>query len=91
MSDSFTGETSRFKIKHGESVTNAEDTANSCDNSQNDDNQTQVGKHKKRRNKRKREPSPESSSSNSGNSFSSEESVKEGNSTKSHRFQIISN
>ena len=44
--------------------------------------------HKKK--KRKRELSPESSSSNPGNSSSSEESVEEGNSTKSHRFQIIS-
>ena len=35
-------------------------------------------------------PSPESSSYDSGNSSSSEESVEEGNSTKSHRFQIIS-
>ena len=35
-------------------------------------------------------PSPESSSYDSGNSSSEEESVEEGNSTKSHRFQIIS-
>ena len=103
MSDSDTGGTSRFKIKHIEPVTNAEDTVNSGDNSQNasnspdDDNQTlftaaaqKVGKHKKRKNKRKREPSPESSSTDSGNSSSSEQSVEEGNSTKSHRFQIIS-
>ena len=46
MSDSDTGETSRFEIKHIEPVTNAEDTANSGDNnqnasnSQNHDNQT---------------------------------------------------
>ena len=66
-------------------------------NSQNDDNETlftaaaqKAGKHKKRRNKRKRKPSPESLSSDSGNSSSSDESVEEGNSTKSHRFQIIS-
>ena len=45
---------------------------------------------KKKRNKRKREPSPESCSSDSGNSSSSQESVEAGNSTKSHRFQIIS-
>ena len=46
MSDSDTGETSRFKLKHTEPVANAEDTANSGDNSQNasnsqnNDNQT---------------------------------------------------
>ena len=103
MSDSDTGETSRFKMKHIEPVTNAEDTATRDDNSQNasnshtDNNQTlftasaqKVDKHKKRKNKRKREPSPESLSSVSGNSFFSGESVEEGNSTKSQRFQIIS-
>ena len=37
MSDSDTGETSHFKIKHIEPVTNVEDTTNSGDNSQNDD------------------------------------------------------
>ena len=101
-SHSDTGETSRFKIKHTEPVTNVEDTANIGDNSQNtsnsqnDDNQTlftataqKVGKHKKRKNKKTRKPSPETSSSDSGNSSSSEESVVEGNSTKSPRFQII--
>ena len=103
MSDSDTEETSRFKIKHIEPVSNVEGTTNSGDNSQNvsnsqnDDNQTlltaaaqKVDKHKKRKNKRKKEPSPESSSSDLGNSSSSEESVEEGNSTKSRRFQIIS-
>ena len=46
MSDSDTGKTSRFKIKHIEPVTNVEGTNNSGDNSQNvsnsqdDDNQT---------------------------------------------------
>ena len=46
MSDGDTGETSRFKIKHIEPVTNVEGTANSGDNSQNasnshnDDNRT---------------------------------------------------
>ena len=45
---------------------------------------------KREKNKRKRELSPESSSSDSGNSSSSEESLEEGNSTKSHGFQIIS-
>ena len=101
-SHSDTGETSRFKIKHTEPVANIEDTANIGDNSQNtsnsqnDDNQTlftataqKVGKHKKRKNKKTRKPSPETSSSDSGNSSSSEESVVEGNSTKSPRFQII--
>ena len=90
MSDSDTGETSHFKIKHIEPVTNAEDTANSsknfqnASNGQNDDNQTLltaasqiVGKNKNRKIKRKKEPSPESSSSNSGNSPFSEESVEE--------------
>ena len=38
MSDSDTGETSRFKIKHIEPVTNVEDTANSGDNNQNASN-----------------------------------------------------
>ena len=103
MSDSVIGEISRFKIKHIELVTNVEGTTNSGDNSQNvsnnynDDSQTlftaaaqKADKQKKRKNKRKREPSPESSSSDSRNSSSSEESVEEGNSTKSHRFQIIS-
>ena len=103
MSDSDTGETSRFKMKHIEPVTNAEDTATRGNNSQNasnsqiDNNQTlfttsaqKVDKHKMRKNKRKREPSPESSSSISRNSFFSGESVEEGNSTKSQRFQIIS-
>ena len=33
MSDSDNGETSRFKLKHTEPVANAEDTANSGDNS----------------------------------------------------------
>ena len=90
MSDSDTGETSHFKIKHIEPATNAEDTANTsknchnASNSQNDDNQTLltaaaqiVGKNKKRKIKRKKEPSPESSSSDSGNSPFSEESVEE--------------
>ena len=103
MSGSDTGERSRFKIKHSEPVTNIEGTTNIVDNSQNvsssqnDDNQTlftaaaqKVDKHKKRKNKSKREPSPESSSSDSGNFSSSEESVEECNSTKSHKFQIIS-
>ena len=103
MSVSDTGETSRFKIKHIEPVTNAGGTTHSGDNSQNasnsynDDNQTlfiaaaqKADKHKKRKNKRKRETSPESSSSDSGNSSSSEDSVEEDNSTKSRRFQIIS-
>ena len=97
MSGSDTGETSRFKTKHIEPVTNIEDTTNSGDNSQNGDNQTlftaaveKADKHKKRKSKRKRELSPESSSSDSRNSSFSEESAKEGNSTKSHRFQIIS-
>ena len=62
MSDSDTGETSPFKIKHTEPVRNVEDTTNSGDNSQNasnslnDDNQTlftaaaqKFGKHKKRK------------------------------------------
>ena len=62
MSDSDAGETSRFKIKHIELVTNVEDTINSSDNSQNvsnsqnDDNQTmftaavqKADKHKKRK------------------------------------------
>ena len=46
MSDSDTGETSRFKMKHIEPVTNAEDTATRGNNSQNasnsyiDNNQT---------------------------------------------------
>ena len=103
MSDSDTGEISRFKIKHIEPVTKVEGTTNSNDNSQNvsnsqnDDNQTlltaaaqNADKLKKRKNKRKTEQSPESSSSDSENSSSSEESFEEGNSTKSHRFQIIS-
>ena len=87
MSDSDTGETFYFKIKHTEAVTNVEDTTNRSDNSQNasnsqnNDDQTllttaaqKVDKCDKRKNKRKREPSPESSSSDSGNSSSSEES-----------------
>ena len=64
MSDSNNGETSRFKIKHIEPVTDVEDTTNSSDNSQNasnsqnDDNQTlftaaaqKVGKHNTKREK----------------------------------------
>ena len=64
MSDSDTEETSHFKIKHIEPVTNVEGTTNSGDNSQNvsnnqvDDNQTlftaavqKADKHKKRKNK----------------------------------------
>ena len=64
MSDSNNGETSRFKIKHIEPVTDVEDTTNSGDNSQNasnsqnDDNQTlftaaaqKVGKHNTKREK----------------------------------------
>ena len=60
MSDSDTGETSRFKMKHIEPVTNAEDTATRGNNSQNasnsqiDNNQTlftasaqKVDKHKR--------------------------------------------
>ena len=103
MSYSYTGETSRFKIKHIKPVTNVEGTINSGNNSQkvsnskNNDNQIlltataqKADKHKKRKNKSKREPSPESSSSDSGNFFSSEESVEEVNSIESHRFQIIS-
>ena len=57
MSDSDTGEISRFKIKHIEPVTNVEGTTNSSDNSQNvnnsqnDDNQTlSLLQHKKLRN-----------------------------------------
>ena len=38
MSDSDTGETFYFKIKHTEAVTNVEDTTNSSDNSQNASN-----------------------------------------------------
>ena len=38
MSDSDTGETSRFKIKYIEPVTNVEDTTKSGDNSQNASN-----------------------------------------------------
>ena len=62
MSDSDTGETSHFKIKYIEPVTNVEGTTNSGDNSQNvsnnqdDDNQTlftaaveKADKHKKRK------------------------------------------
>ena len=101
-SDSDSGETSRLKIKYIEPVTYIEGTNNSGNNSQNvsnsqdDDSQTlftaaaqKVDKHKTRKNKRKRELSPESSPSDSENSSSSEESVEEGNSTKSHRIQII--
>ena len=97
MSDSDTGETSRFKIKHiepGKNVadnTNSRDNSQNASNSQNDDNQTlftaaaqKVYKHKKRKNKRQRESSPESSSSDSG------ESVEEGNSTESH-FKLYLN
>ena len=40
MSDGDTGETSRFKIKCIEPVTNVEGTTNSGDNSHNDDNQS---------------------------------------------------
>ena len=46
MSDCGTGETSRFKIKHIEPITNVDGITNSSDNSQNasnsqnDDNQT---------------------------------------------------
>ena len=47
-------------------------------------------RHRKRKNKRKRETSPESQSSDSKISSSSEDLVEEGNSAKSHRFQIIS-
>ena len=97
MSDSDTGETSRFKIKRTEPVTNVEGTTNSGDNSHNDYNQTpltavaqKADKHKKRKNKRKREPSPESLSSNSENSSYSEDSVEEASSTKSHRCKITS-
>ena len=74
MSESDTRETSRFKTKHIEPVTNVQGTTNRGDNSQNvsnsqvDDNQTlftaavqKAVKHKKRKNKRKRELSPESS------------------------------
>ena len=104
MSDSDTGETSCFKIKDTEPVTNVEGTTKSGDNSQsasennqNDDNQTpfnaaaqKSNKRKQRKSKRKRETSPESSSSNSENPCSWEDSVEEINSTKSYRFQIIS-
>ena len=38
MSDSDTGETSRFKIKHIDPVTNVQDTTKSGDNSQNASN-----------------------------------------------------
>ena len=47
-------------------------------------------KSRKIKNKEKRETSPESLSSDSENSSSSEDSFDEGNSAKSHRFQIIS-
>ena len=66
MSESDTGETFRFKIKHIEPVTNVEGTTNISDNShnasnnQNGDNQTmftaageKADKHKKRKNKSK--------------------------------------
>ena len=96
MPGSDTGEKSRFKI-NVEDTTSSEDNSQNASNSQNDDNQTlfiaaaqKVGKYKKRKTKRKRERSSESSSSGSGNSSSSEESLEEGNSTKSHRFKIIS-
>ena len=63
MSDSDTGETSRFKIKRTEPVRNVEGTTNSGNNSHNDDNQIpltaaaqKAGKHKKIKNKRKRGP-----------------------------------
>ena len=45
---------------------------------------------RKRKNKSKRETSPESSSSDSENSSTSEDSVEEGKSTKTHRLQVIS-
>ena len=96
MSDSNTGETSRFKVRHIEGATNSGANSQDASNSHNDDNQTSFtaavqksDKHKKRKDKRKRETSPESSSLDSKKSSSSEDSVEECNSTKSHRFQII--
>ena len=78
-------------------TTNSGDKSQNASNSQNDHDEIlftaslqKADKHKKRKNKRKREPLSKSSSSDSGNSFSSEESVEESNSIKSHRFQILS-
>ena len=103
MSDCDTGETSCFKIKLIEPIANVEGATNSGKNSQdtsnshNSDNQTpftaaaqKTSQHKKRNNERKRETSSETPSSDSENYSSSEDSVEEGNSTKSHRFQINS-
>ena len=103
LSDSNTEETSRSKIKHIKPIANVGGTTNSGNNSHDasyshkDYNQTvftfaaqETDKHKKRRNKGKREISLESFSSDSENSSSLKDSVEKGNSTKSHRFQIIS-
>ena len=68
MSESDTGQVSRFKIEHTEPITNVEGTTNTSDNSQdssnshNDGNQIlftaaaqETDKHKRRKNNSKRE------------------------------------
>ena len=103
MSDSDTGETSRFKIKQLSQsqmlrvLPTAAITAKMLVTAiMMITRPCSLLQHKKltnikrEKNKRKRETSPESSSSDSGNSSSSEDSVEVGNPTKSHRFQIIS-
>ena len=97
MSDSDTGETSRFKINilsqlqmlrvlSAAAITTRMMIIRPCSLL----HHKKLTNTKREKNKRKRELSPESSSSDSGNSSSSEESLEEGNSTKSHGFQIIS-
>ena len=97
MSDSDTGETSRFKINilsqlqmlrvlSAAAITARMMIIRPCSLL----HHKKLTNTKREKNKRKRELSPESSSSDSGNSSSSEESLEEGNSTKSHGFQIIS-
>ena len=77
-------------MKYIEPIANVEGTANSNDNSQNNDNQIpftaaaqNADKHTQ---KKRRETSPEFSASVWWNFSSSESSVREGNSTISHRF-----
>ena len=90
MFDTDTGEICRFKMKYIEPITNVEGTTNSNDNSHNNDNQIlftaaaqNTDKHTQ---EKRRETSPESSTSVWWNFSSSERSVREGNSTISHRF-----
>ena len=90
-----TREKSRFKIKHTEPSTNVEGTTNSGDNSQdgsnshNNYNQTlfTAAAQKKKQTITKRE---KTKGKQKHHQNLSDDSVEEGNSTKSHRFQIIS-